>query len=267
MLNSSQKMKGILLAGGRGSRLAPMTNVVSKQLLPVYDKPMIYYPLVTLMQANIRDVLLIATPEHLSGYQQLLGTGKQWGIQLHYAEQPSPDGLPQAFKIGADFLDQASVMLLLGDNVFFGNAFQNRLAQVAQSPSGATVFSTPHSQPSNYGVVELGPSQEIISLEEKPPQPKSNQVITGAYIFDSRVVEFAKTLRPSVRGETEMIDLLRCYQKQGELNVESLADGTNWFDAGTPQMLLEASLAIVTTQREQGLIGCPHRTAKSKEWV
>ncbi len=267
MLNSSQKMKGILLAGGRGSRLVPMTNVVSKQLLPVYDKPMIYYPLVTLMQANIRDVLLIATPEHLSGYQQLLGTGKQWGIQLQYAEQPAPDGLPQAFKIGADFLDQASVMLLLGDNIFFGNTFENRLAQVAQASSGATVFSTPHSQPGNYGVVELGPSQEIVSLEEKPPQPKSNQVITGAYVFDSRVAQFAKTLRPSDRGETEMIDLLRCYQKQGELHVESLEDGTNWFDAGTPQMLLEASLAIATTQREQGLIGCPHRTAKSKEWV
>ena len=219
------------------------------------------------MQANIRDVLLIATPEHLSGYQQLLGTGKQWGIQLHYAEQPSPDGLPQAFKIGADFLDQASVMLLLGDNIFFGNTFENRLAQVAQASSGATVFSTSHSQPSNYGVVELGPSQEIVSLEEKPPQPKSNQVITGAYIFDSRVVEFTKTLRPSDRGETEMIDLLRCYQKQGELHVESLAEGTNWFDAGTPEMLLEASLTIATAQREQGLIGCPPRTAKSKEWV
>jgi len=267
MLNSSQKMKGILLAGGSGSRLAPMTNVVSKQLLPVYDKPMIYYPLVTLMQANIRDVLLIATPGHLTDYQQLLGTGKQWGIQLHYAEQPSPDGLPQAFKIGADFLDQASVMLLLGDNIFFGNTFENRLAQVAQFSSGATVFSIPHRQPGNYGVVELGPSQEIFSLEEKPQQPKSDQVITGAYIFDSRVVEFAKMLHPSDRGETEMIDLLRCYQKQGELHVESLGEGTNWFDAGTPQMLLEASLAIATTQREQGLIGCPHHTAKSKEWV
>ena len=267
MHTSSRPAKGILLAGGRGSRLAPMTHFVSKQLLPVYDKPMIYYPLTTLMQAEVREILLISTAAHLPVYQQLLGNGKQWGIQLHYAEQQSAGGLPQAFTIGADFIGDASVMLLLGDNIFFGGTITEHLARAAQASRGATLFATKHSQPHEYGVVELGPGQEILSLEEKPQQPKSNDVITGAYVFDPQVVEFAHALQPSARGETEMIDLLGCYQEQGDLCVKFLEDETRWFDTGTPQTLLDASLAIANAQREQGSIGCPLHTAQAKRWV
>ena len=244
-----------------------MTHFVSKQLLPVYDKPMIYYPLTTLMQAEVREILLISTAAHLPVYQQLLGNGKQWGIQLHYAEQQSAGGLPQAFTIGADFIGDASVMLLLGDNIFFGGTITEHLARAAQASRGATLFATKHSQPHEYGVVELGLGQEILSLEEKPQQPKSNDVITGAYVFDPQVVEFARTLQPSARGETEMIDLLGYYQEQGDLCVKFLEDETRWFDTGTPQTLLDASLAIANAQREQGSIGCPLHTAQAKRWV
>ncbi len=267
MHNPAKTLKGILLAGGTGSRLAPVTNVVSKQLLPVYDKPMIYYPLVTLMQADVRNILLISTPIHLSNYQRLLGTGKQWGIQIDYAEQQSPNGLPHAFTIGADFIKNESIILLLGDNIFFGDNFAHHLAQAAAASSGATIFVTHHNQPGEYGVVELGPGKDILSLEEKPACPKSKNVITGAYVFDSQVTEYAKTLQSSERGETEMVDLLRCYHKQKELFVKFLDKGTTWYDTGTPQMLLEASLAIAEVQSARGRIGCPEYTAKSKGWI
>ena len=262
MHNAAQTVRGILLAGGKGSRLAPLTNAVSKQLLPIYDKPMIYYPLVAFMQADIREVLIISSPEHLPAYQQLLGTGKQWDLDLHYLPQQTPGGLPQAFHIGADFIGNESVTLLLGDNIFLGGMFSEQLARFAQSPSGATLFATPHRQPSDYGVVEIGSNGEILSLEEKPRLAKSEYVVTGAYCFDHRVTEYAKTLKPSKRGELEMIDLLKCYHAQSNLRVELLDEATSWFDAGTPQMLLEASMAVADAQRQKEPIGCPEYTAK-----
>lgn len=262
MHDVTQTGRGILLAGGKGSRLAPLTNAVSKQLLPVYDKPMIYYPLVAFMQAGIREILIISTPEHLPTYQQLLGTGQQWDLDLHYLPQPTPGGLPQAFQIGADFIGNGSVTLLLGDNIFFGGLFTKQLARFAQVPSGATLFAIRHRQPCDYGVVELDSSGEILSLEEKPSVEKSEYVITGAYCFDHRVTKYAKTLQPSKRGELEMIDLLKCYHSQSNLRVELLDEATSWFDAGTPLMLLEASLAVAEAQKQQGPIGCPEYTAK-----
>ena len=262
MHDVTQTGRGILLAGGKGSRLAPLTNAVSKQLLPVYDKPMIYYPLVAFMQAGIREILIISTPEHLPTYQQLLGTGQQWDLDLHYLPQPTPSGLPQAFQIGADFIGNGSVTLLLGDNIFFGGLFTKQLARFAQVPSGATLFAIRHRQPCDYGVVELDSSGEILSLEEKPSVEKSEYVITGAYCFDHRVTKYAKTLQPSKRGELEMIDLLKCYHSQSNLRVELLDEATSWFDAGTPLMLLEASLAVAEAQKQQGPIGCPEYTAK-----
>lgn len=262
MHDVTQTGRGILLAGGKGSRLAPLTNAVSKQLLPVYDKPMIYYPLVAFMQAGIREILIISTPEYLPTYQQLLGTGQQWDLDLHYLPQPTPGGLPQAFQIGADFIGNGSVTLLLGDNIFFGGLFTKQLARFAQVPSGATLFAIRHRQPCDYGVVELDSSGEILSLEEKPSVEKSEYVITGAYCFDHRVTKYAKTLQPSKRGELEMIDLLKCYHSQSNLRVELLDEATSWFDAGTPLMLLEASLAVAEAQKQQGPIGCPEYTAK-----
>lgn len=262
MHNATQNVRGILLAGGKGSRLAPLTNAVSKHLLPIFDKPMIYYPLVAFMQADIREVLIISSPEHLPAYQQLLGTGQQWGIDLHYLPQPTPGGLPQAFQIGADFISGESVTLLLGDNIFLGGMFTEQLARFARAPSGATLFATRHRQPSDYGVVELGSNGEIVSLEEKPSVAKSDYVVTGAYCFDHRVTEYANTLNPSARGELEMIDLLKCYHAQSNLRVTLLEESTSWFDAGTPLMLLEASMAVADAQRQQGPIGCPEYTAK-----
>lgn len=264
MHDVTQTVRGILLAGGKGCRLAPLTNVVSKQLLPVYDKPMIYYPLVAFMQADIREILIISSPEHLPAYQQLLGTGQQWDLDLHYLPQPNPGGLPQALQIGADFIGNESVTLLLGDNIFLGGLFAQQLARFAQVPSGATLFATRHRQPCEYGVVELDSSGEILSLEEKPLVAKSEYVVTGAYCFDHRVTGYVKTLQPSKRGELEMIDLLKCYHSQSNLRVELLDEATSWFDAGTPSMLLEASMAVAEAQEQQGPIGCPEYTAKLK---
>ena len=267
MHNSLRSVRGILLAGGNGSRLAPLTEVVSKQLLPVYDQPMIHYPLVAMMLAGARDILLISTPQHLPDYQQLLGTGQQWGIQLHFAAQPSPGGLPQAFQIGADFVGETPVILMLGDNIFLGGAFTDQLARAAQRLDGATLFVTPNSQPSDYGVIELGTGNTILSLEEKPTTPKSKHVITGAYCFDSKVVEYAKSLQPSKRGELEMVDLLQYYHAEQTLRAEFLDAETSWYDAGTPQLLLEASLAVATSQAKHGKIGCPKRAATAKAWI
>ena len=267
MRNTSQHARGILLAGGKGSRLAPLTNSLSKQLLPICDKPMIYYPLVALMEAGIREILLISSPEHLPDYRRLLDNGKQWGIKLHYLEQPAPGGLPQAFHIGADFIGTDPVTLMLGDNIFFGGSFNEQLAISAINPIGATIFIVRHGQPSNYGVVELGPTGKVLSLEEKPLVAKSEHVVTGAYCFDHEVIEHVKTLRPSKRGELEMIDLIRIYHTQSKLRVKFLSEKTLWFDAGTPKTLSAASVAISNAQKKQKWLGVPEHVAKIKHWI
>jgi glucose-1-phosphate thymidylyltransferase len=261
-------MKGIILAGGSGTRLHPATLAVNKQLLPVYDKPMIYYPLSVLMLAGIRDVLIISSPEYLDNYKRLFADGSAFGIQMSYAEQPSPDGLAQAFTIGADFIGDDNVALVLGDNIFFGAHLTDLLASAVARTKGATVFSYRVEDPERYGVVELAEDGRALSLEEKPAQPKSRHAVTGLYFYDNRVVEMARDLKPSARGELEITDLNRLYMEAGDLYVEQMGRGYAWLDTGTHDSLLEASEFVRTLQHRQGIqIACLEEIAYLQGWM